>query len=70
MVNLVIYAIPAFLLLLAVEALAYRHATEDHLPGYEARDTATSLSMGIGNVVDQRLLEGDRPRASTSGSTS
>jgi sterol desaturase/sphingolipid hydroxylase (fatty acid hydroxylase superfamily) len=51
MVNLVIYAIPAFLLLLAVEALAYRHATEDHLPGYEARDTATSLSMGIGNVV-------------------
>jgi sterol desaturase/sphingolipid hydroxylase (fatty acid hydroxylase superfamily) len=50
-INLVLYAIPAFLLLLAVEALAYRHATEDHLTGYEPRDTATSLAMGIGNVV-------------------
>ncbi|HYF25213.1 MAG TPA: sterol desaturase family protein [Baekduia sp.] len=52
MVDLVLYAIPAFLLLLGTEWWSYRHLHDDHdLPGYEARDTATSLSMGIGNVV-------------------
>jgi sterol desaturase/sphingolipid hydroxylase (fatty acid hydroxylase superfamily) len=47
------YAIPAFVLLLAVEALSYRHLhdEDDHLKGYERRDTATSLTMGLGNVA-------------------
>jgi sterol desaturase/sphingolipid hydroxylase (fatty acid hydroxylase superfamily) len=52
-IDLVLYAIPAFVLLLVVEALAYRHLAHDHddAPGYERRDTATSLSMGMGNVL-------------------
>jgi len=47
------YAIPYFLLLLAAEYLAYRHLG-DHdkdLVGYDARDTRTSLTMGVGNVA-------------------
>jgi sterol desaturase/sphingolipid hydroxylase (fatty acid hydroxylase superfamily) len=45
------YAIPAFALLLVVEALSYRHLRDEDLVGYEARDTATSLTMGFGNVA-------------------
>ena len=52
MPDLILHAIPAFVALLAVEAISFhvlRH--DDHeLKGYEARDTATSLSMGLGNV--------------------
>jgi sterol desaturase/sphingolipid hydroxylase (fatty acid hydroxylase superfamily) len=53
MFNLILYAAPFFVALLAVEWLAFRH-TGDHAPalaGYDARDTATSLSMGAGNLV-------------------
>jgi len=58
--KLILTAIPFFLLFMAVEILTLRIARHhDHdggpsdrdLVGYEARDTATSLSMGIGNVV-------------------
>ncbi len=52
MVDLIVYAIPAFVVLLALELLAFKYAREDHdLVGYESRDTRTSLSMGGGNVV-------------------
>jgi sterol desaturase/sphingolipid hydroxylase (fatty acid hydroxylase superfamily) len=52
MVDLIIYAIPAFVLLLVLEVLAFRYARDDdEMVGYEARDTRTSLSMGAGNVV-------------------
>src|ERR1700760_3424420 len=53
MVAILYYAIPFFLLLLAVEYLSYRHLgdDEDDLAGYDMRDTGTSLTMGIGNVV-------------------
>ena len=52
MLDLLIAAIPAFLLLMGVEALSYRHLAEearehDH-QGYEPRDTRTSISMGLG----------------------
>ncbi len=51
MIDLVLYAIPAFVLLLVVEAVSYRHLQDDHeLVGYERKDTATSLTMGLGNV--------------------
>jgi sterol desaturase/sphingolipid hydroxylase (fatty acid hydroxylase superfamily) len=50
-VDLVIYAIPALVALLAIEALSFKVAHREELKGYEKRDTATSLSMGIGNVV-------------------
>ena len=51
MVDLIIYAIPAFVLLLAVELWSFRVAADEDLVGYEARDTRTSLAMGGGNVV-------------------
>jgi sterol desaturase/sphingolipid hydroxylase (fatty acid hydroxylase superfamily) len=53
MVDLILNAIPAFLLLLAVEFATLRlaqHHDHDHV-GYEARDSRTSLTMGVGNVI-------------------
>jgi sterol desaturase/sphingolipid hydroxylase (fatty acid hydroxylase superfamily) len=47
----VIYAVPAFLLLLVLEVLSYRFLPDDDERGYETRDTATSLSMGIGSLI-------------------
>jgi|SRR6478672_978362 len=49
--ELILYAIPAFVLLLAVELWSFRIAADEDLVGYEARDTRTSLSMGAGNVA-------------------
>ncbi|GAA1118856.1 MULTISPECIES: sterol desaturase family protein [Kitasatospora] len=51
MIPAVVYAIPAFVLLVAVEALSYRFLPDDEEYGYEVRDTATSLSMGAGSQV-------------------
>lgn len=54
MLDLLVAAIPAFLLLMGVEALSYRHLAEEarsHLRGYEARDTRTSISMGLGYLA-------------------
>jgi len=50
---LILYAIPAFLVLMVVEILWARRAVAEQAPlrGYELRDTATSLTMGIVNVV-------------------
>lgn len=48
MPNLVAYAIPAFLGLLALEILWSR---KRGLGLYEARDTAASLTMGVGNEL-------------------
>ena len=47
------YAIPFFVLLLVAEYASFRHLGDDHeeLVGYDLRDTGTSLTMGIGNVV-------------------
>jgi sterol desaturase/sphingolipid hydroxylase (fatty acid hydroxylase superfamily) len=54
--DLILHAIPVFLLLLVVEAIAFRIARHDadapDAPlGYDARDTRTSLIMGVGTVV-------------------
>jgi sterol desaturase/sphingolipid hydroxylase (fatty acid hydroxylase superfamily) len=51
MVEVLYYAIPFFVLLLVVEALSFRHYHEDDLVGYEAGDTRTSITMGLGNVA-------------------
>jgi sterol desaturase/sphingolipid hydroxylase (fatty acid hydroxylase superfamily) len=48
--ELIYFAVPAFLALMAIEFVASRHARRE-IHGYEPRDTAASLSMGIGNVV-------------------
>lgn len=63
MFDLIRAAIPVFLLSLLIEWAAYRHLSHDHdAPhehyGYEVRDTLTSLSMGIGNVLINLLWKG------------
>jgi sterol desaturase/sphingolipid hydroxylase (fatty acid hydroxylase superfamily) len=53
MFNLILYAVPYFVALLAIEWISFHH-TGDHddaMAGYDVRDTATSLSMGLGNLV-------------------
>ena len=49
MSNLVLYSIPAFIVLMALEIVWARKNPERR--GYELRDTRASLSMGILNVV-------------------
>ena len=63
--DLIIYAIPFFFLAMGLEYLTLRHAAHDHEHGEEAaspasapgapvgfekKDTATSLSMGLGHL--------------------
>jgi sterol desaturase/sphingolipid hydroxylase (fatty acid hydroxylase superfamily) len=55
LINLIVNAIPFFLLSVAVEFLALRHDDHDEADeakpvGYEAKDTRTSLAMGIGHL--------------------
>ena len=53
MAEVLYYAIPFFVLLLVLEYLSFRQvrAENEGLVGYEPRDTRTSLTMGLGNVV-------------------
>ena len=51
MVNAIAYAVPVFVLVLILEAVSYRFLPDDEERGFEVRDTATSLSMGIGSLV-------------------
>lgn len=50
MKDIILYAIPVFVLTLILEILYYRKIGK-HSEHYKAIDTAASLSMGIGNVV-------------------
>ncbi|GAA4438030.1 sterol desaturase family protein [Ravibacter arvi] len=50
MKDIVIYAIPVFILSLTMEVLYYRKIGGHH-DHYGAKDTAGSLTMGIGNVI-------------------
>ena len=47
MVKAIAYAVPVFLLMLILEAVSYRFLPDDTERGFEVRDTATSLSMGV-----------------------
>src|ERR1700754_475197 len=51
MAEILYYAFPYFILLLVVEFLSYRHLEADGLVGYDLRDSRTSITMGIGNVI-------------------
>jgi sterol desaturase/sphingolipid hydroxylase (fatty acid hydroxylase superfamily) len=51
MAEVLYYAIPAFALLLAVEAISFLIARNEALVGYDTKDTATSIGMGLGNVA-------------------
>ncbi|GAB2828471.1 sterol desaturase family protein [Actinocorallia aurea] len=48
--DVVLWAIPAFVLLLAIEAVSYRLRPDDDERGFAGRDTATSLAMGLGSL--------------------
>jgi len=48
--DVVLWAIPAFVLLLALEAVSYRLRPDGDGPGFAGRDTATSLAMGGGSL--------------------
>jgi sterol desaturase/sphingolipid hydroxylase (fatty acid hydroxylase superfamily) len=55
MSNLIFYAIPGFILTMILEALwarrEHRLWNGARIVGYEARDSAASLAMGLGNVI-------------------
>ncbi len=51
MFDLIQTAIPFFVLALALEAASYYLLPDDDELGYEVRDAATSVSMGLGNVI-------------------
>jgi sterol desaturase/sphingolipid hydroxylase (fatty acid hydroxylase superfamily) len=49
--DLILYAIPIFIISVVLEALwARRHADNERIRGYELRDAAASMSMGLLNV--------------------
>lgn len=49
--EVILWAIPFFVVFMILEALSYRLHPDGGERGYEARDTRTSLAMGIGSVV-------------------
>ncbi|WP_344453329.1 sterol desaturase family protein [Actinocorallia aurantiaca] len=48
--DVVLWAVPAFVLLLALEAVSYRLWPDEGELGFAGRDTATSLAMGLGSL--------------------
>ena len=48
--DVVLWAIPAFVLLLAIEAVSYRLRPDGDELGFAGKDTATSLTMGLGSL--------------------
>jgi sterol desaturase/sphingolipid hydroxylase (fatty acid hydroxylase superfamily) len=53
--EIILWSIPAFLLLIVVEVVSYRMHGDDGELGYERRDTTASLSMGLGSVLFDAL---------------
>jgi sterol desaturase/sphingolipid hydroxylase (fatty acid hydroxylase superfamily) len=53
--NVVLWSIPAFVLLAVVEMVSYRVHPDDDAEGYEGKDTAASVSMGLGSLVTDAL---------------
>ena len=50
MVDIIVTAIPFFIVFIVIEVLSLWLAPDDDEVGYEVRDTVTSLTMGIGSV--------------------
>ncbi|WP_377272281.1 sterol desaturase family protein [Peterkaempfera sp. SMS 1(5)a] len=53
--DVVLWSIPAFVLLTVLELVSYRFHPDDDEQGYAGRDTATSLSMGLGSLFFDAL---------------
>ena len=51
MFDLILYAIPVFVTLLVAEWVSFHHSDDPGYRGYATADTATSLAMGLGNVI-------------------
>ncbi|HET7734683.1 MAG TPA: sterol desaturase family protein [Nocardioidaceae bacterium] len=51
MFDLILHAIPVFVICLALEAASFHFLPDDDEKGYELRDARTSVSMGLGNVI-------------------
>ncbi|SFC45324.1 sterol desaturase family protein [Streptomyces aidingensis] len=48
--DVVVWSIPAFVVLTVLEMVSYRIHPDEQAAGYETRDTATSLGMGLGSL--------------------
>lgn len=48
--DVVLWSIPAFVLLTLVEVVSTRLRPDEDAAGYSGKDTATSLSMGLGSL--------------------
>ena len=57
MSEIIAYAVPVFLLLLLIEVLAHRRRPPAGARGYTRRDAATSLALGVSNVVVSALMK-------------
>ncbi|MET9296373.1 sterol desaturase family protein [Streptomyces sp. NPDC003077] len=53
--DVVLWSIPAFVLLTVVEMVSYRLHPDEDAAGYEAKDAATSIGMGLGSLVFDAL---------------
>ncbi|UGT61364.1 sterol desaturase family protein [Nocardia asteroides] len=51
MFDLILHAVPVFVLCLALEAASFRFLPDEDELGYEFRDARTSIGMGLGSVV-------------------
>lgn len=48
--DVVLWSIPAFVLLTVIELVSYRIHPDEDAAGYETKDAVTSLGMGIGSL--------------------
>ncbi|WP_438315398.1 sterol desaturase family protein [Streptomyces sp. HUAS TT3] len=48
--DVVLWSIPAFVLLTVIEVVSYRIHPDEDAAGYETKDAVTSLTMGIGSI--------------------
>ncbi|HEX7745539.1 MAG TPA: sterol desaturase family protein [Micromonosporaceae bacterium] len=53
--DIILWSIPAFLLLVVLERVSYLFHRDDDEVGYGGADTATSLAMGLGSVAADTL---------------
>ncbi|SED08273.1 Sterol desaturase/sphingolipid hydroxylase, fatty acid hydroxylase superfamily [Streptomyces sp. 2224.1] len=53
--DVLLWSIPAFVLLAVIEMVSYRLHPDEEAAGYEAKDAATSVGMGLGSLVFDAL---------------
>ncbi|WP_030372207.1 sterol desaturase family protein [Streptomyces rimosus] len=53
--DVVLWSVPAFVVLTVVEMVSYRLHPDEDAAGYEAKDAATSVGMGLGSLVFDAL---------------